>query len=130
MLRPYYKRNYRGYVMDTLQKLVILGEGAAQDHELSAGQSAPACFTPQRITDPYHRHRNPVMKGADRFLPARRGGPAARLPDGQGQAGLPGGIHVSPVGGGKTVRLLKVLQTNICEFDCFYCEHRASRDVP
>jgi putative DNA modification/repair radical SAM protein len=26
--------------------------------------------------------------------------------------------------------LLKVLQTNICEFDCFYCEHRASRDVP
>lgn len=26
--------------------------------------------------------------------------------------------------------MLKVLQTNICEFDCFYCEHRASRDVP
>jgi len=23
-----------------------------------------------------------------------------------------------------------VLQTNVCEFDCFYCEHRASRDVP
>lgn len=28
------------------------------------------------------------------------------------------------------MKLLKVLQTNICEFDCFYCEHRAGRDVP
>jgi putative DNA modification/repair radical SAM protein len=70
----------------------------------------PACFTPQRITDPYQRHRNPVMKGPDRFLP--------------------GGIHTSPLPGGGSIRLLKVLQTNICEFDCFYCEHRASRDVP
>jgi putative DNA modification/repair radical SAM protein len=99
--------------MDTLQKLAILGEGAAQEHELSASQSAPTCFSPQRIAEPdarYLRHRNPIVKGADRFLP--------------------GGIHVSPVGNGKTVRLLKVLQTNICEFDCFYCEHRASRDVP
>ncbi|MEW6324746.1 MAG: putative DNA modification/repair radical SAM protein [Nitrospirota bacterium] len=42
---------------------------------------------------------------------------------------MPGGIHVSRVGG-RSVKLLKVLQTNICEFDCFYCEHRASRDVP
>ena len=58
----------------------------------------------------YQRHRNPVLKGHGKFLP--------------------GGIHVSPVGGGKSVRLLKVLQTNICEFDCFYCEHRAGRDVP
>ena len=58
----------------------------------------------------YQRHRNPVLKGHEKFLP--------------------GGIHVSPVGGGKSVRLLKVLQTNICEFDCFYCEHRAGRDVP
>ncbi|HTN44622.1 MAG TPA: putative DNA modification/repair radical SAM protein [Nitrospiria bacterium] len=99
--------------MDILQKLAILGEGAAREHELSAGQSAPACFTPQSGTRPddrYLRHRNPVLKGAARHLP--------------------GGIHVSPVGGGKTVRLLKVLQTNICEFDCFYCEHRAGRDVP
>jgi putative DNA modification/repair radical SAM protein len=126
--------------MDTMQKLTILGEGAAQEQELTANQSVPACFTPQRITDTfisrgpcgppeadppmpphpalalaqpaarYQHHRNPAMKGTDRFLP--------------------GVIHVSPVGGGKTVRLLKVLQTNICEFDCFYCEHRAGRDVP
>jgi len=105
--------------MDTLQKLAILGEGAAQEHELSAGQSAPACFSPQRIPEPdarYRRHRNAIVKGADRLPPAA--------------AGLPGSIHVSPVGNGKTVRLLKVLQTNICEFDCFYCEHRAGRDVP
>lgn len=96
--------------MDTLQKLQILGEGAAQEHELTASQSVPSCFTSQRISDPHQRHRNPILKGADKFLP--------------------GGIHISPVGGGKSVRLLKVLQTNICEFDCFYCEHRASRDTP
>ncbi|MBI3610536.1 MAG: radical SAM protein [Nitrospirae bacterium] len=100
--------------MDILQKLGILGDGALQEHELSANQSAPSCFTPQRIPDPYQHHRNPVVKGSGKFLP--------------------GGIHISPVGGGKSasggVRLLKVLQTNICEFDCFYCEHRAGRDVP
>lgn len=96
--------------MNTMQKLVILGEGATQEQEFSANQSVPACFTPQHITDPYQRHRNPVMKGPDRFLP--------------------GGIHTSPLPGGGSIRLLKVLQTNICEFDCFYCEHRASRDVP
>jgi len=104
--------------MDTLSKLTILGQGASQEQELSANQSSasggsggvPACFTPQLITDPYQRHRNPVMKGSERFLP--------------------GGIHTSPLPGGGSIRLLKVLQTNICEFDCFYCEHRASRDVP
>ncbi|HXC61930.1 MAG TPA: radical SAM protein, partial [Nitrospiria bacterium] len=97
--------------MDMLQKLAILGEGAAQEQELTLNQSSrPACFTPQQITDPYQRHRNPVMKGPNRFLP--------------------GGIHASPLPGGGSIRLLKVLQTNICEFDCFYCEHRASRDVP
>ncbi len=115
--------------MDTIHKLEILGEGAAQEHELAAGQSVPigpaapatpGCFTPQRVSDllgnPRTRHHNPApsrlfgVKNAQRFLP--------------------GGIHVSRVGGGRTVKLLKVLQTNVCEFDCFYCEHRASRDVP
>jgi putative DNA modification/repair radical SAM protein len=109
--------------MDTIQKLTILGEGAAQEHELAAGQSAPSCFTPRQ--DSRERHRNSIpshlfgAKNAKRFLP--------------------GGIHISQVGGsprgfttsgGRTVKLLKVLQTNVCEFDCFYCEHRASRDVP
>jgi predicted DNA-binding helix-hairpin-helix protein len=96
--------------MNTLQKLTILGEGAALEQELAARQSAPSCFTPRRIVDPYKRHQNPVRQGAGRFLP--------------------GGIHVSRMGTGQTVRLLKVLQTNICEFDCFYCEHRSGRDVP
>jgi putative DNA modification/repair radical SAM protein len=109
--------------MDTIQKLTILGEGAAQEHELGAGQSTPGatpgCFTPQdvgHLLDARTRHQNPDpsqalgVKSAQRFLP--------------------GGIHVSQVGGGRTVKLLKVLQTNVCEFDCFYCEHRASRDVP
>jgi len=100
--------------MDTMQKLAILGEGAAQEQELTLNQSSrPACFTPQQITDPYQRHRNPVPskpKNSVKFLP--------------------GGIHTSPRPGGGSIRLLKVLQTNICEFDCFYCEHRASRDVP
>lgn len=104
--------------MDTIHKLQILGEGAAQEHELAAGQSTPgavpSCFTPSR--DPRTRHRN--------LAPSRSlGAKSARR-------FLPGGIHVSRVGGGRTVKLLKVLQTNVCEFDCFYCEHRASRDVP
>jgi len=103
--------------MDTIQKLTILGEGAAQEHELAAWQStpaatptAPSCFSPSRILTGRERHQNPAVNGKGRFLP--------------------GGIHVSRVGGGRTVKLLKVLQTNVCEFDCFYCEHRASRDVP
>ncbi len=93
-----------------MSKLKILGEGAAQEQELAAHQSSapPSCFVPQSITEPRERHRNPIRD--NRFLP--------------------GGIHVSPLPGGGSIRLLKVLQTNICEFDCFYCEHRASRDVP
>jgi putative DNA modification/repair radical SAM protein len=96
--------------MDIMSKLKILGEGAAQEQELATHQSSapPACFVPQSITEPRERHRNPVPD--NRFLP--------------------GGIHTSPLPGGGSIRLLKVLQTNICEFDCFYCEHRASRDVP
>jgi predicted DNA-binding helix-hairpin-helix protein len=31
---------------------------------------------------------------------------------------------------GKRVRLLKVLQTNVCENNCYYCVNRAGRDVP
>jgi putative DNA modification/repair radical SAM protein len=107
--------------MDLMTKLKILGEGATQEQELSAHQitaggnnpslesGLPACFTPQHIIEPRERHRNPVRHD-QRFLP--------------------GGIHTSPLPGGGSTRLLKVLQTNICEFDCFYCEHRASRDVP
>jgi predicted DNA-binding helix-hairpin-helix protein len=31
---------------------------------------------------------------------------------------------------GKTVKMLKILQTNACEKDCFYCPTRRGRDVP
>ncbi len=31
---------------------------------------------------------------------------------------------------GKRVRLLKVLQSNVCHNDCAYCVHRSGRDVP
>ena len=106
--------------MDIMTKLKILGEGADQEQELnvhqisagsknpSSGSGLPTCFMPQHITQPRERHRNPAHD--KRFLP--------------------GGIHTCPLPGGGSTRLLKVLQTNICEFDCFYCEHRASRDVP
>jgi predicted DNA-binding helix-hairpin-helix protein len=96
--------------MNTFEKLAILGQGAEQEHELTASQTAPSCFTPRGTADAYQRHRNPMMKGDDRFLS--------------------GSVHVGRTGSGKTFRLLKVLQTNICEFDCFYCEHRSGRDQP
>lgn len=31
---------------------------------------------------------------------------------------------------GKTVKMLKILQTSVCEKDCFYCATRRGRDVP
>ena len=31
---------------------------------------------------------------------------------------------------GKRIALLKVLQSNVCENDCFYCVNRAERDIP
>jgi len=96
--------------MNAFQKLAILGQGAEQEHELTANQTAPSCFTPRGTTDPYPRHRNPVAKGQDRFLS--------------------GSVHIGRTGSGRTFRLLKVLQTNICEFDCSYCEHRSGRDQP
>jgi putative DNA modification/repair radical SAM protein len=130
--------------MDTIQKLVILGQGAAQEQELTANQtSRPACFTPQHITDPLISG-DPcgVLSGHPSMPPhptLPRAEPDARytshrnsLPSNSKNSRkfLPGGIHTSPLPGGSSIRLLKVLQTNICEFDCFYCEHRASRDVP
>lgn len=38
-------------------------------------------------------------------------------------------IYPAALPDGRTVRLLKVLQTNACTRDCQYCENRASRDV-
>ncbi len=38
-------------------------------------------------------------------------------------------IYPAALPDGRTVRLLKVLQTNVCTKDCQYCENRASRDV-
>lgn len=39
-------------------------------------------------------------------------------------------IYPAALPDGRTVRLLKVLQTNLCRNDCSYCANRASRDVP
>jgi predicted DNA-binding helix-hairpin-helix protein len=106
--------------MELIARLKLLANGALQEQELTASQTSsgsssgpthftvPTCFTPQKIVAPRDRHRN-ASPGKD-FLS--------------------GGIQISPLPSGGSFRLLKVLQTNICEFDCFYCEHRASRDVP
>ena len=39
-------------------------------------------------------------------------------------------IYPAALPDGKRVRVLKVLMTNICEKNCYYCGVRASRDVP
>ncbi|MEW6442976.1 MAG: radical SAM protein [bacterium] len=39
-------------------------------------------------------------------------------------------IYPSALPDGRTVRLLKVLQTNRCTKNCLYCENRVSRDIP
>lgn len=38
-------------------------------------------------------------------------------------------IYPAALPDGRTIRLLKVLQTNVCTRDCQYCENRAGRDV-
>ena len=39
-------------------------------------------------------------------------------------------IYPAALPDGSRVRVLKVLMTNVCEKDCYYCAVRASRDVP
>ena len=39
-------------------------------------------------------------------------------------------IYPTQMQGGKRLRVLKVLMTNVCNKDCYYCGLRASRDVP
>ncbi|MCL2884668.1 MAG: putative DNA modification/repair radical SAM protein [Oscillospiraceae bacterium] len=41
-----------------------------------------------------------------------------------------GGICHSFAADGRCISLLKVLQTNVCVYDCQYCVNRASNDVP
>lgn len=41
-----------------------------------------------------------------------------------------GGISHCTLPGGRRMPILKTLFTNVCEFDCAYCEHRVQRDVP
>ncbi|MBI5197425.1 MAG: radical SAM protein, partial [Nitrospirae bacterium] len=41
-----------------------------------------------------------------------------------------GGISHCTLSGGRRMPILKTLFTNVCEFDCAYCEHRAQRDIP
>jgi len=39
-------------------------------------------------------------------------------------------IYPAALPDGRRVRVLKVLQTNVCEKNCYYCSVRAGRDVP
>ncbi len=39
-------------------------------------------------------------------------------------------IYPTPLPDGRLVRVLKVLMTNACEKNCYYCATRASRDIP
>jgi predicted DNA-binding helix-hairpin-helix protein len=52
-------------------------------------------------------------------------GAAARARDDLGRW-----IYPAALPDGKRVRVLKVLMTNVCEKNCYYCAVRASRDVP
>ena len=40
------------------------------------------------------------------------------------------GICHSFAGDGRCISLLKVLKTNVCRYDCAYCQNRRSNDVP
>ena len=53
---------------------------------------------------------------------AIRGRPIRKSP-------LPGGICQAVLPGGGVKRLLKVLQSNVCTQDCFYCANRCGRDI-
>ena len=63
---------------------------------------------------------------------------AACTSSGLDRSGRPGTIGSTMVAGcchsfsadGRCVTLLKVLQTNICVYDCQYCVNRRSNDVP
>ena len=39
-------------------------------------------------------------------------------------------IYPSKLPDGRTVLMLKILQTNVCQHDCLYCNNRQSADVP
>ena len=45
-------------------------------------------------------------------------------------ADKPGGIYEALSSDGRRVRLLKVLLSNACRYDCLYCATRCSRDIP
>ncbi|MFB3896524.1 MAG: putative DNA modification/repair radical SAM protein [bacterium] len=59
-----------------------------------------------------------------------QGKPAAKKRRGN-SSGIPNGtIYPAFLSDGKCIPLFKVLQTNVCDKDCFYCVNRKSRDVP
>jgi len=61
---------------------------------------------------------------ADPFEPVRTGVQAGAV------CGRPDAFVTQAVGGGGTVRLLKVLQTSACCNNCAYCGNRVGRDTP
>lgn len=81
-------------MLDTMQKLAILGESARYD---------VSCST----------------SGVER----------ANQGKGVGNASI-GGICHTWTEDGRCVSLLKVLLSNVCEYDCAYCANRRSNDIP
>ena len=74
--------------MDEVQKLKLLGEGAADE-------ACSSCVSPTRLS-----------------------------PDEAGRW-----VYLATRSDGRRVRLLKVLQSNACDRDCFYCANRRDRTV-
>ena len=101
--------------MDTTQKLDVLG--AAADYDVCAASCAPR-----------RRRKAPLIYGQS--VKSRTARPLLA-----GQACLPAGkasqfISRATTSSGKKVSLFKVLQTNHCEKNCFYCVNQRGRDHP
>lgn len=98
--------------MDTLQKLDLLGSGAQAD--LACG----TCGEGRKASPTYWNRLGLATAKGDALREQRR------VRDEIGRWIYPA---VRP--DGKTIKMLKVLQTNACEKDCFYCATRRGRDL-
>ncbi len=97
--------------MDTLQKLDLLG-GAAQA-DLACGKCGEG-----RKASPTYLNRLGLSTGEGDALRKKRA-----LDD------IGRWIYPAVRPDGRTVKMLKILQTNACEKDCFYCATRRGRTV-
>ncbi len=111
--------------MDAILKLAELSEvmsfepaeetrlaGAAPDHTPPCGIPPGGSF-PGKSNPDFNPDANSQPGASQSCLAAKT-------------AGIP--IHHAVMPGGKTIALLKTLQTSACERDCYYCCFRAGRD--